>query len=64
MPMNFRAFTAHLAALAMLSLPVSAQQGQAPPQDSGTQPPPQNQKLSKEQKQNNNEEMNLGRYPY
>jgi GWxTD domain-containing protein len=50
--MTFRAFTANLAALAMLSLPISAQQGQAPPQDSGTQqPPPQNQKLSKEQKQ-------------
>jgi GWxTD domain-containing protein len=49
--MNFRAFSAYLTVFAFLSLPVSAQQTQAPAQDPGVQPPPQNQKLSKEQRQ-------------
>jgi GWxTD domain-containing protein len=53
MPMISRAFPAYFAALTLFSLPALAQQ--APPPgapDSGTQqPPPQNQKLTKEQKQ-------------
>jgi GWxTD domain-containing protein len=51
MPKSFRAFSAYLTAIALLSLPVYAQQAQAPAQDPGTEPPPQNQKLTKEQKQ-------------
>jgi GWxTD domain-containing protein len=45
----FRAFAAFLTSFALLSLPVSAQQGEA--QDPSGQIPPQNQKLTKEQKQ-------------
>jgi GWxTD domain-containing protein len=48
MSMNFRIFSACFTALTLLSFPLPAQQ----PQDSGASaPPPQNQKLSKEQKQ-------------
>jgi GWxTD domain-containing protein len=49
MDMTFRKVFASLTAYALLSLPVSAQQPQAP--DPAAQVPPQNQKLTKEQKQ-------------
>jgi GWxTD domain-containing protein len=49
MHMMFRKVTAGLTAYVLLLLPVTAQQAQAP--DPNPQAPPQNQKLSKEQKQ-------------
>jgi len=49
MHMMFRKVTASLTAYLLLLLPVTAQQAQAP--DPNPQAPPQNQKLSKEQKQ-------------
>ena len=49
MPITFRLFLAYLAAFTLLSLPASGQQGQQ--QDPGVQPPAQNQKLTKEQRQ-------------
>lgn len=49
MPMMFRKVTAGLTAYVLLLLPVAGQQAQAP--DPNPQAPPQNQKLSKEQKQ-------------
>jgi len=49
MPMKFRKVTASLAAYVLLLLPVAGQQAQAP--DPNPQAPPQNQKLTKDQKQ-------------
>src|SRR5271169_957528 len=49
MHMTIRKVSAYLVAYALLMLPVSAQQPQAP--DPAAQVPPQNQKLTKEQKQ-------------
>jgi GWxTD domain-containing protein len=49
MHMMFRKVTAGLAAYLLLLLPVAGQQAQAP--DSNPQAPPQNQKLTKDQKQ-------------
>jgi GWxTD domain-containing protein len=48
---NVKTFSAYLAALALVSLPLLAQQSQSQGQDQGAQPIPQNQKLTKEQKQ-------------
>jgi len=45
-----RTFSTYVASFAFLALPVCAQQVQQP-QDPGVQPPPANQKLTKEQKQ-------------
>jgi GWxTD domain-containing protein len=49
MPMMFRKVTASLTAYVLLLLPVAGQQAQAP--DPNPQAPPQNQKLTKDQKQ-------------
>jgi len=49
MPIMVRKLSASLTACVLLTLPVSGQQAQTP--DSSTQAPPQNQKLSKDQKQ-------------
>jgi len=49
MPMMFRKVTASLTAYVLLLLPVAGQQAQAP--DPNPQTPPQNQKLTKDQKQ-------------
>ncbi|HET7108862.1 MAG TPA: GWxTD domain-containing protein [Candidatus Acidoferrum sp.] len=49
MPMKFRKVTASLTAYVLLLLPVAGQQAQAP--DPNPQAPPQNQKLTKDQKQ-------------
>jgi len=49
MHMTFRKVTASLTAYVLLLLPVAGQQAQAP--DSNPQAPPQNQKLTKDQKQ-------------
>jgi len=49
MPMKFRKVTAGLTAYVLLLLPVAGQQAQAP--DPNPQAPPQNQKLTKDQKQ-------------
>ena len=49
MPIMVRKISASLTACVLLTLPVSGQQAQTP--DSSTQAPPQNQKLSKDQKQ-------------
>ena len=49
MPMMFRKVTASLTAYVLLLLPIAGQQAQAP--DPNPQAPPQNQKLTKDQKQ-------------
>jgi len=49
MHMTFRKVTASLTAYVLLLLPVAGQQAQAP--DPNPQAPPQNQKLTKDQKQ-------------
>jgi GWxTD domain-containing protein len=53
MPKNFHAYLVSVTAFLLLTLPLAAQQPQAPPQQDDGQPAaiPQNQKLTREQKQ-------------